>query len=73
MPDSASSMRRPRGGATNHRGSETAGVSALEFGDRLMAAFEPARQLYAGFGFTYCEPFGDYMKDSNSVFMTMEL
>ena len=44
---------------------------SLETGS--MAAFEPARQLYAGFGFTYCEPFGDYMKDSNSVFMTMEL
>jgi len=73
MPDSASSMRRPRGGATNHRGSETAGVSALEFGDRLMAAFEPARQLYAACGFTSCKPFGDYVNDPNSVFMTMEL
>ena len=38
-----------------------------------MAAFEPARQLYAACGFTYCEPFGNYVNDPNSVFMTMEL
>ena len=35
--------------------------------------FEPARQLYARFGFTYCEPFADYVEDPNSVFMTLEL
>jgi putative acetyltransferase len=44
---------------------------SLETGS--MAAFEPARQLYAACGFTYCEPFGDYANDPNSVFMTMEL
>ena len=37
------------------------------------AAFEPARQLYARHGFEPCEPFGDYVLDPNSVFMTMEL
>jgi putative acetyltransferase len=36
-------------------------------------AFEPARKLYAGFGFTYCEPFADYVEDPYSVFMTKEL
>jgi len=36
-------------------------------------AFKPARNLYAKFGFTYCEPFADYIHDSNSVFMTIEL
>ena len=36
-------------------------------------AFEPARTLYASFGFNYCEPFADYIEDPNSVFMTMEL
>ena len=35
--------------------------------------FEPARTLYARVGFTYCEPFGDYVEDPNSVFMTREL
>nr|WP_199042913.1 GNAT family N-acetyltransferase [Dyella sp. ASV24] len=34
------------------------------------AAFEPARRLYARFGFTFCEPFGDYVEDRYSVFMT---
>jgi putative acetyltransferase len=44
---------------------------SLETGS--MAAFEPARQLYASSGFSYCEPFGDYVNDPNSVFMTLEL
>ena len=44
---------------------------SLETGS--MAAFEPARQLYTVCGFRYCEPFGDYANDPNSVFMTMEL
>lgn len=38
-----------------------------------MEAFEPARQLYAPAGFTYCEPFAEYIEDPNSVFMTKEL
>lgn len=36
-------------------------------------AFEPARRLYASFGFAYCEPFADYRLDPYSVFMTMVL
>ncbi|OEH92347.1 GNAT family N-acetyltransferase [Bacillus solimangrovi] len=36
-------------------------------------AFQPARKLYESFGFQYCEPFADYIEDSNSVFMTKEL
>jgi putative acetyltransferase len=36
-------------------------------------AFEPARRLYAGFGFAYCDPFADYVEDPYSVFMTLEL
>ena len=36
-------------------------------------AFEPARKLYAKFGFTFCEPFADYVEDPYSVFMTKEL
>ncbi|MFN0109731.1 MAG: GNAT family N-acetyltransferase [Blastocatellia bacterium] len=35
--------------------------------------FEPAQKLYASFGFVYCQPFGDYAEDPNSVFMTKEL
>jgi putative acetyltransferase len=37
------------------------------------AAFEPARTMYAGFGFTCCAPFADYIEDPHSVFMTKEL
>ena len=44
---------------------------SLETGS--MEAFAPARQLYADCGFTYCEPFADYVEDSYSVFMTREL
>ena len=44
---------------------------SLETGS--MAAFEPARELYAACGFSHCEPFSDYVNDPNSVFMTMEL
>ncbi len=44
---------------------------SLETGS--MEKFEPARRLYAGFGFAYCRPFADYVDDPNSVFMTKEL
>jgi putative acetyltransferase len=33
-------------------------------------AFTPARELYASFGFAYCEPFAQYAPDPYSVFMT---
>jgi putative acetyltransferase len=36
-------------------------------------AFKPAQRLYESFGFAYCGPFGEYMEDPNSVFMTMRL
>ncbi len=44
---------------------------SLETGS--MAFFEPARQLYKKFGFTYCDPFADYKYDPNSVFMSTSL
>lgn len=44
---------------------------SLETGS--MEAFEPARRLYASFGFRYCKPFSEYTEDPNSVFMTIEL
>lgn len=37
------------------------------------AAFVPARELYARFGFRPCGPFADYTDDPYSVFMTREL
>ncbi len=37
------------------------------------AYFDPARALYRSHGFVECPPFGDYVADPNSVFMTLEL
>jgi putative acetyltransferase len=44
---------------------------SLETGS--LEAFKPARSLYQSHGFTYCGPFGEYIEDSNSVFMTLLL
>jgi putative acetyltransferase len=44
---------------------------SLETGS--MPAFEPARRLYERAGFAYCGPFGDYVADPNSVFMSRSL
>ena len=44
---------------------------SLETGS--MAAFAPARALYASAGFTECEPFGDYRPSAYSTFMTRSL
>ncbi len=44
---------------------------SLETGS--MAYFEPARRLYASFGFVPCAPFGSYIEDPNSVFMSKAL
>ena len=35
--------------------------------------FLPARAMYARHGFVECGPFGDYVEDPNSVFMTIEM
>ena len=49
------------------------GYTRLSLETGSMQAFEPARKLYSDFGFTYCEPFADYVEDPYSVFMTREL
>lgn len=36
-------------------------------------AFEPAHALYRKFGFERCDAFADYIGDSFSVFMTLEI
>ncbi|MEM7259757.1 MAG: GNAT family N-acetyltransferase [Pseudomonadota bacterium] len=38
-----------------------------------MDVFAPARKMYGTFGFVECEPFADYVRDPNSVFMTLDL
>jgi putative acetyltransferase len=44
---------------------------SLETGSH--ATFDAARTLYRSFGFTECDPFGDYRPDPHSVFMTLAL
>jgi putative acetyltransferase len=44
---------------------------SLETGS--MDSFLPARNLYTKFGFKECPPFGDYVEDSYSTFMTKEI
>ena len=49
------------------------GVDRLSLETGSMEFFAPARALYARAGFEPCEPFGTYVEDPNSVFMTMPL
>ncbi|MEN2767497.1 GNAT family N-acetyltransferase [Ornithinibacillus xuwenensis] len=49
------------------------GYHRLSLETGRITAFEPARRLYASFGFQYCRPFANYVEDPNSVFMTKEL
>jgi putative acetyltransferase len=49
------------------------GYERLSLETGSMQAFQPARELYAGFGFSYCGPFADYVLDPNSSFMTLDL
>ncbi len=49
------------------------GYERLSLETGSMDAFIPARTLYESYGFRHCAPFGDYVDDPNSVFMTMRL
>ena len=49
------------------------GYAALYLETGSMAGFMPARRLYEAYGFDYCEPFGAYRPDPNSVFMRLAL
>ncbi|MEQ1831480.1 MAG: GNAT family N-acetyltransferase [Candidatus Eisenbacteria bacterium] len=75
------SMRTPR--ALRGRGAARAvlahiiatargrGYRRLSLETGAQEAFQPARTLYASFGFQSCGPFGDYGDDPNSAFMTL--
>jgi putative acetyltransferase len=52
---------------------KTRGYRRLSLETGTMEAFEPARKLYASFGFRSCEPFSNYREDPNSIFMTKEM
>jgi len=49
------------------------GYRRLSLETGTMAAFAPARAMYASAGFVPCEPFGSYFHSPNSTCMTMAL
>jgi len=49
------------------------GLMRLSLETGSFDAFVPARALYRRHGFVPCGPFGDYVADPNSVFMTLLL
>jgi len=49
------------------------GYERLSLETGSMDAFKPAQRLYESVGFGYCEPFGPYADDPNSVFMSLRL
>lgn len=49
------------------------GVRRVSLETGSMPFFEPARAFYAKAGFAPCPPFGDYVDDPNSTFMTLDL
>lgn len=49
------------------------GLTRLSLETGSSTYFHPARALYRRHGFVECPPFGDYVVDPNSIFMTLEL
>jgi len=49
------------------------GLSRLSLETGSRPYFTPAREFYIRHGFVPCPPFGSYLPDANSVFMTLEL
>lgn len=49
------------------------GCTRLSLETGAQPYFEPARRLYAAFGFAVCPPFACYREDPHSVFMTKAL
>jgi putative acetyltransferase len=51
----------------------TRGYTRLSLETGSPAEFAPARSMYAAYGFAPCGPFGPYLDDEFSVFMTLDL
>jgi putative acetyltransferase len=49
------------------------GFERLSLETGTAPAFLPAHRLYESAGFTHCGPFGDYVEDPHSLFMTIVL
>jgi putative acetyltransferase len=48
------------------------GMTRVSLETGSWAYFHPARALYRSHGFVDCPPFGEYVEDPNSIFMTLE-
>ncbi|MFB7843259.1 GNAT family N-acetyltransferase [Microbacterium sp. NPDC056052] len=51
----------------------TRGVERISLETGAADYFWPAHRLYAKAGFDECEPFGSYVEDAHSLFLTMRL
>ena len=73
----AESMRRRGAGRAmlNHiiATARASGISRLSLKTGSWKYFRPARALYRSHGFAECPPFADYVRDPNSVFMSLDL
>jgi putative acetyltransferase len=49
------------------------GMTRLSLETGSAAYFYPAHRLYRSHGFVECPPFADYVPDSNSLFMSLDL
>lgn len=49
------------------------GLSRLSLETGASEYFVPARSFYKSHGFEECPPFGDYVVDPNSVFLSLDL
>jgi len=49
------------------------GMSRVSLETGAWDYFRPARELYKSHGFVECAPFGEYVLDPNSIFMTLDL
>ena len=49
------------------------GLSRLSLETGSWLYFNAARELYRRHGFVECSPFGSYVADPNSIFMTLDL
>jgi len=73
----ARSMRRTGVGSAMLRHiietARSCGISRLSLETGSWRYFQRARALYTSHGFVECAPFGNYVLDSNSIFMSLDL
>src|SRR5215469_3358243 len=73
----ADSVRRRGAGSAMLRhiiaAARASGMSRLSLETGSSEYFLPARSFYKSHGFVECSPFGDYLPDPNSVFMSLDL